>query len=422
MANIPNPNAPRMRQAFILGWPLANLGGVNEVVRCLVREFQASGPLAPLVFEVTSAPLSEGVIPGLPVFRLPLPALYNRRHPLKSLLAFLYRLPELFWTLRRHGKQFRISVLNPHFVGMEHFGLMLFRRSGLFQGKLILSFHGSDIRRMLQAKGYERLLYRLLLRGADVLVPCSFALAEEILMLAPECAGRIVPVQNGIDIERFAGSSEAAVELPAAFLGRRKLLNIGAFEYKKGHDILLRAFALVRRARQDVCLIIAGQSSEALPGTQRLIEELGLTGDVLLLRDLPHARVAALLRASDVFVFSSRWEKGICGEGFAMALLEAAALSKPVISTDSCGVAELVTNGETGLVVPPERPELLAGAINTFLDDPTEAARQAANLYRVVSQQFTWAEAHARYLQAAAGAIPKISPASPSGIEESCTG
>jgi glycosyltransferase involved in cell wall biosynthesis len=405
---MPVPDSPinnRARQAFILGWPLAQLGGVTEVVRCLVREFQQSGSLAPLVLEATNAPLSEGLLPEVPVLRLLLPTPCNPQHPFRSLLAFLFRLPSLFLHLQRLCREHQITVLNPHFVGLEHLGLMLFRRSGLFQGKLVLSFHGSDIRSMLQTKGWRRFLARTLLRGADVLVPCSIALGEEILLLVPERACALVPIQNGIDSESFAKSAAIGIELPDSFGRRRKLLNIGAFEYKKGHDVLLRAFAQVLRECDDVCLIIAGQTSEALVSTQRLIDELKIGDHVLLMRDMPHAKVAALLRASDIFVFSSRWEKGICGEGFAMALLEAAALSKPVVSTCSCGVAELLTNGQTGLIVPTERPDLLAEAVEKLLIDPVDAARQAANLHELVKREFTWTVAHAGYLRVAAGPL-----------------
>ena len=306
--------------------------------------------------EVTDADLPLTVVPDVPVVRLPLRTPYTHRGALKTLTVFCFHLPALLGQLRDICRRYGIEVINPHFVGLEIFGLMLFRRSGLFKGKLILSFHGSDLRAMIQSRGWERILSRLLLRGADVLVPCSFGLGEEILLLAPECAPRIVPIQNGIDIGRLMEEPRAEVHLPERFLHRKKLLNIGAFEYKKAHDVLLKAFAEVRKAGEDACLIIAGQTNVELAPTERLIEQLGLTKDVLLFRDVPHATVLALLRWCDVFVLSSRWEKGVCGEGFAMALLEAAAIQKPVVTTESCGVPELVTSGENGLVVPTDRP------------------------------------------------------------------
>jgi glycosyltransferase involved in cell wall biosynthesis len=223
-----------------------------------------------------------------------------------------------------------------------------------------------------------------------------------------------VPIPNGIDIARFINSAELEFKLPQSFAGRKILLNIGAFEYKKGHDVLLHAFADVRRLHPNTCLILAGQTAAKLTETERLVAELGLCDDVLLLRDIPHSRIASLLQSADLFVLSSRWKKGVCGEGFAMALLEAGAAGKPVVSTDSCGVAELVTKGASGWVVPTERPDLLAQAIGRALSNPEESARYGHNLHATVRRWFTWENTHLRYLEMlgrSARETPSDSPA-----------
>lgn len=333
--------------------------------------------------------------------------IYDRRSPLKTLLRFCLRAPLFFHQLRTLCRQYDVRVLNPHFVGLEHLTLLLFRRLGCFHGRIALSFHGSDLRSMIQSRGIERLLARVLLRGADLLIPCSQGLAEEILLLAPECATRIAPVPNGIDIDRFLNAaSPVAVELPPSFINRRRILNIGAFEYKKGHDVLLKAFAEVKQTHPDTCLIIAGQTRAEFNSTHQLIQDLNLNNDVLLLRDLPHDAVAALLQRTDLFVLSSRWEQGVCGEGFAMALLEAAAAQKPVVSTLSCGVAELIRDGESGVIVDPDNPHQLAHALLRMLDNPNEAEQQGKCLHARVSQHFTWKAAHQRYLTLVNGPSP----------------
>ena len=391
--------AQRSRQAFILGWPFANLGGVNEVVRNLVREFGASGNLAPLVIE-TSEGFSIGTLPDdIPLLRLRFPTVYRKRQRMRTLLKFCLYAPVFIWKLRSICRRFKIEVLNPHFIGLEYFALLLFRHFSGYRGKLLLSFHGSDIRTMIQSRGLERFLSRLLLRGADTLIPCSAGLGEEILMFVPECANRIVPIANGIDIERFLASSEFDIELPPSFKTRKQILNIGAYEYKKGQDILLKAFSDLRRTRADVCLLIAGQPREELNAIERLIDELELQDHVLLLENLAHSRVAGLLQTSELFVLSSRWKKGAWGEGFAMALLEAAAAQKPVVSTLTCGVTELIRDGESGLIVPPEDPDALAQAMAALLDNPQEAERQAKNLHAKVKQSFTWKNTHYSYLK-----------------------
>jgi len=388
-------------QAFVLGWPLNNMGGVNEVVRNLIRQYQSAGEIAPMVIEAADQPSSYTTDEGTTVIGIPFPVVYDAGRPLPSLLKFLVRAPSFLMKLRALCRAYSIEILNPHFIGMEHFSLVLLRRLGLFKGRLFLSFHGSDIRDMIQAKGFERWLFRLLLRGADALIPCSKGLGEEILMLAPECAQRIVPIPNGIDIAYFLERANPAFPLPELFEQRRRLLSIGAFEYKKGHNILIRAFDMVRRSHPDVCLVIVGQTREEFGATKQLIADLQLDKDVLLLQDIPHANIAPLLKSAHLFVLSSRWEKGVCGEGFAMAILEAAALQKPVVSTLSCGVAELIEHGVSGMVVPPESPELLARAIAELLDDSEAASRQAKLLHCRVSQEFTWNTAYHQYFRLA---------------------
>lgn len=396
---MPSGPLPPPRHAFLLSWPLANLGGVNNVLRNLIREF-GNGEPAPALIELTyNINWLEKVESPIPYCRLKAINPYSHQHPWRGLIAFAFKLPAWIWRVASFCREWNIQILNPHFVGLEHFSFVLMRRLGIFQGRVILSFHGSDIRDMLQSSGLERWLYRMMLRGADALVPCSVGLKEEILMLVPECAERTLPIQNGIDQEYFIASADPHFELPQGASNRKVILNIGAFEYKKGHDTLLRAFRQVKLNHPDTILIIAGQHATLLEQTKQLAQELGILDDITFLVDIPHQQVAAVLLRADLFVLSSRWEKGICGEGLAMALLEAAAFSKPVVSTLSCGVSELISDGETGLLVAPEQPDALAAAIGKMLTQPADAARMATALNLRVKQDFTWRQAYKRYLE-----------------------
>jgi glycosyltransferase involved in cell wall biosynthesis len=73
--------------------------------------------------------------------------------------------------------------------------------------------------------------------------------------------------------------------------------------------------------------------------------------------------IPALLRTADVFVLSSRWE------GLPLAIIEAMMSGLPVVGTRVGGVAEVMVDGETGLLVPPKDPEALASALNRLLED-----------------------------------------------------
>jgi colanic acid/amylovoran biosynthesis glycosyltransferase len=398
------PGSDSTHYAFLLGWPFESLGGVPGVLQNLLHEFQSAGEMAPMAIEVSDR--EEVTFP--PEAAPPWPSInsgpissWNSRFPWRSFLVLWIKAPVVLWKLRAICRRYGIRVLNPHFIGIGYFSLLLLRKLRLFRGQLILSFHGSDIREMIQSRGVERWLLRMLLRGSDVLVACSDGLREEILDFVPECASRTVTIHNGIDVPSFLALAAGPFSLPERLDGRPVILNIGRFEYKKGHDILLRAFRILKAKHPEAVLVIAGQSDSS--GIAKLGAELGIQDDLLLLQDISHAQVVSLLKRADIFVLSSRWEKGVCGEGFALALLEAGAAAKPVVTTHSCGTTELIEDGVTGRIVPTENPEALAEAICDVLSDPDSAAQMAERLHQHVIEHFTWKQTYRKYIQLVQG-------------------
>jgi glycosyltransferase involved in cell wall biosynthesis len=92
--------------------------------------------------------------------------------------------------------------------------------------------------------------------------------------------------------------------------------------------------------------------------------------------------VPALLAATDVFVLSSLWE------GMPVALLEAMAAGCPAVATDVGGVAEVLKDGVTGLIVPPADSAALADAISACLDRPELARERAAAAQKLVVAEY----------------------------------
>jgi glycosyltransferase involved in cell wall biosynthesis len=94
------------------------------------------------------------------------------------------------------------------------------------------------------------------------------------------------------------------------------------------------------------------------------------------------ADVPELLPAFDVFAMTSRYE------GLPTAIVEAMACGIPVVATAVNAVGDVVVPGETGLLVPPGRPDLMATALAYLLDSPADAARMAANAYATVRVRY----------------------------------
>jgi glycosyltransferase involved in cell wall biosynthesis len=148
--------------------------------------------------------------------------------------------------------------------------------------------------------------------------------------------------------------------------GVPRLLCVGRLIPIKGHIVLLRAFAEARSQLPSLELEIAGRGPLE-PALKALARELGITDAIRFLGHVSPIQ-AAIERAAVVVVPSM-------GEGFGMVALEAMERSRPVIAASIGGLAELVRDGETGLLVPPGDAEPLRAAIVRLAGD-LELARQ----------------------------------------------
>jgi len=173
---------------------------------------------------------------------------------------------------------------------------------------------------------------------------------------------------NGVEMERFEAlpPKDKVREELGLPQDAKVVLCVSRPVVEKAIDVLLRAFVVIRRRHPDALLLVTGRG--ALEGEMRaLMSELGLDDSAQLLgrrNDIPR-----LLAACDVGVLSSR------SEGQPNALLEYMAAGKPAVSTRVGAVCDVIDDGQTGLIVPPEDPEALADAVCTVLEDSELAAR-----------------------------------------------
>jgi len=382
---------------FVLSWPFSMNGGVNQVVNNLIQEIRSrrESKWTPITLELTWTPSHATTTDASPAqVRLHSPVVKNRA--LRSSVRFVCSLPGSFLRLRKLVKKCNIGVFNLHFPDLAALNFVLLRDFRLFRGKVILSFHGSDIRSAIQESGISNRLWKFLLRRADAVVACSDGLKAEVLILEPRC--KPVTIYNGVNRAALVEASIVSRRWPGELAGKRVVISVGAFEHRKGHDVLVRAFMKVASCQSDVALLLVGKAGPTSEEIRGMACNSPQQSDICILEDVPHSEIHDLLRRSDVFVLASRWEKGKLGEGFAMAILEAAAAGLPVVATASCGVTELIEDRATGRVVPLEDEEALARAICDVLSDRGDAARMARNLQQRVSTDFTWAKAVDQYL------------------------
>ena len=162
------------------------------------------------------------------------------------------------------------------------------------------------------------------------------------------------------------------------------LLSVGALKRRKGIDVLLRAFRLLRQHQPEAILLIVGQGN--LEQYQSLAKSLGVADGVRFMGTVNDRTLDRYYQVCDVFVLLPR-RVALAFEGFGMVYLEANARGKPVVATRSAGAEEAVRHGKTGLLVPEGDWEAAADAILTLLRDQNRARRLGV-------QGHAWAQAH----------------------------
>jgi glycosyltransferase involved in cell wall biosynthesis len=390
-----------------LPWDLQAIGGVTQVVIGLYDGIQQDGRMQPrvLVQDWAAVTPAEGIDPsGRSQIRFRVKGLPATGPLLPALLKHVIALPAELLRIRRLVARYRIAIINCHYIGLSDLTWIIARKLGIFRGKVILSLHGLDIRKLATLRGARRRFATWGLRAADAIVTCSHGLAAEIVEEFRLDPRHVVTIHNGVDAARVtaaAGLDGAPAPRPP---GGPRLVNLGTFEHKKGHDILLRAFSQVVARQPDARLTIVGRAAESMASTTQLLADLGLARRVSIQTDVPWESALRALASADLFVLSSR------NEAFSVSLLEAGALGKPVVATDVCGVAELITNGVTGLLVPTEDAPGLARAILALLADERLAADCGRRLRALVSEGFTTAETCRQYLHLATATASRLAP------------
>lgn len=165
------------------------------------------------------------------------------------------------------------------------------------------------------------------------------------------------------------------------------LVAVGRFVPKKGYDILLEALALLRKGGWEITLTLAGSGPEERR-LKTLCQELGLQDAVRFPGFVPHDAVPELLQQADCFVMSSRVSRSGDRDGIPNVILEAMAHGLPVVGTDVSGIGEVVQDGVTGVLTPPEDAAGLAEGVAKLLQDKERALRLARAGQKLVLERF----------------------------------
>lgn len=280
-----------------------------------------------------------------------------------------------FLGLLRH----RPDIVAVHVVTSEALYFVWLRR--LFGYRLVLSAHGSDL--LVPRPGCREALPELL-ASADAVTTVSRDLAAAAARLAGIDPESVHVVPNGVDCAFWtpAGAPPAEDAAPT-------FVSVGRLAPVKGLDLLIAAFAEVRarfpRARLEI--IGGGEEEERL---RALARQRGVADAVAFTGPLPPPAVRDRLRRAFAFVLPSR------SEGMPLALIEAMATGLASIATRVGGVPEVLAP-QAGVVVAPERADLLAEAMAAMLENRGRT-RDAGRAAHRIAQTFACETAEAAYL------------------------
>ena len=281
----------------------------------------------------------------------------------------------------------RAALLNPPALTTA----VAFRPDVTLSMHIITSPAAALIRRVLGARtvqyfhakeiGARPRLAAFAARHADALVAVSAYTAGLVRGVgAATNAIRLIP--PGVDIP--AGDvSPIPAEAPT-------VLTIARLEERyKGHDVMARAFPLVRAKVPDARWVVIGDGS-LRPEIERLASAHGLGEAAVFLGAVSDEERARWLRRAAVLAMPSRLPGGgHAGEGFGISFLEAGAYGKPVLAGNMGGALDAVVDGATGLLVDPTDPQAVAeGLVRLLVDRELSARLGEAGAER--ARQFAW--------------------------------
>ncbi|OGA54320.1 MAG: hypothetical protein A3G25_09930 [Betaproteobacteria bacterium RIFCSPLOWO2_12_FULL_63_13] len=203
----------------------------------------------------------------------------------------------------------------------------------------------------------------------------------------PTQRSRNVVIAEGLSLDSGKAASDGGEKFLDRYphlRGRELVLYLGRINFKKGLDILARAFGKVARIRPEAELVIAGPDQEGYAEQVRrwLIQE-GVAERTTFTGMLWNQEKWSALCAADVFVLPSYTEN------FGLAVVEAMIAGCPVIISDKVNIWREISGVRAGIVVPCDVQQT-ADAITGLLANPERARELATNALQLVEQKFTW--------------------------------
>lgn len=258
----------------------------------------------------------------------------------------------------------------------------LIKAAGIYHQRRWIAFHHGYTSTDFKMKSYNQ-LDRWSLRSAErVLVPClAFCMQLSSCGIKHERtrvlhnSGTVIPAPPIREIQAL----RARLRLPP---DAKIVLTIGRMSREKGHINLIQAMKVLleKHSMINCHLVLLGFGPE-LPALQAAVERLGLHNHVVFATD--EKDIVPFLHLADIFALPSR------SEGSPHVILEAMGAGVPIVATSVGGIPEMLTDGQTALLVEPDNPQSFAAALARLLQSPALGRDCAQAAQRVLETTFS---------------------------------
>ena len=344
------------------------LGGLQEVAYRLAKEFKHRGHEVTIVTQRYPRSLKrKQFFKNIPIYRILFPNLVLTTFKLSNLLKYIAGLLiapiSLFqlWFLLKHEKP---DLIYLHFLGISSFYLLASRILNPF--KLVVTLHGDDVEGLPFQSRFHMWLFRKICIKADYVTACSEYILKKASGICPTINSKSRAIHNGI-------ASDIFLKNESFNNCRHYIFAAGRFVYKKGFDILIKAFNLLIKKNYKIDLILAGEGPE-MENYKKLANRIGLkwiqskrhsnesSPKLIFWGRANRDEMMSLLAGSEMLVVPSRKEP------FGLVVLEAMAAGTPVIASNIGGIPEIILN-DKGILVTSENVFALCAAIETLLNN-----------------------------------------------------
>jgi glycosyltransferase involved in cell wall biosynthesis len=274
-----------------------------------------------------------------------------------------------------------VKMVNPDVVHVNsHLFLSSYQaiEAAVSQGiPSVVTVHGFSVRRGLATNTLQAVYLRTVGRSLFEKVSAVICLTESDANRVTSIVGnknKVYVIPNAVNTGLFRPDSVKDPNLVAW---------VGRLVPEKGLVYLLKAMQKIVKEHDETKLVLVG-AGPMKTELYELVKRLDLEGSIAFVGSVNRVEVAKILARSSIFAFPS------LKEGLPISVLEAMACGTPIVGSAIPGIRDVITDGQDGILVPPESQEQLANAILTLLNDSKLRKRIGQKARQTVTEKYNW--------------------------------